>query len=158
MSDLLIRLYDLPTFDSEARVAASGVVVRRAIAPERHVILDWVREHFSEGWASECAVAIGHVPSTLLIAVRGQELLGFACYDATMRGFFGPTAVHEDARGLGIGEVLLIETLRQMREAGYAYGVIGGAGPVGFYKKRLDAVDIPGSEPGIYGGLLKRQK
>lgn len=157
MSDLLIRLYDLPRFDSEASVAAAGISIRRAIAPERHLILDWVRTHFSEGWASECAVAIGHVPSTLLIAVRGQELLGFACYDATMRGFFGPTAVHEGSRGLGIGEVLLIETLRAMREAGYAYGVIGGAGPVGFYKRRLDALDIPGSEPGIYGTMLRPQ-
>lgn len=156
MSDLLVRLYDLPTLESEERVKQAGITVRRAIAPERHVILDWVRAHFSEGWASECAVAIGHSPSTLYVAVRDGELMGFACYDATMKGFFGPTAVHENARGLGIGEVLLIETMRGMREAGYAYGVIGGAGPVGFYKKRLDCIDIPGSEPGVYAGMLRR--
>ncbi|HEV7291263.1 MAG TPA: GNAT family N-acetyltransferase, partial [Devosia sp.] len=41
------------------------------------------------------------------------------------------------------------------REAGYGYAVIGGAGPVEFYQKRLDAMVIPNSVPGIYAGLLK---
>ena len=42
-----------------------------------------------------------------------------------------------------------------MREAGYAYAVIGDAGPAGFYRKRLDAFEIPGSRPGIYAGMLR---
>ena len=42
-----------------------------------------------------------------------------------------------------------------MREAGYAYAVIGDPGPVAFYRKRLDALEIPNSEPGIYRGLLR---
>jgi len=44
-----------------------------------------------------------------------------------------------------------------MREAGYDYAVIGDPGPVAFYKNRLDVMDIPGSDPGIYAGLLRRQ-
>jgi predicted GNAT family acetyltransferase len=48
--------------------------------------------------------------------------------DATMKGFFGPTGVDEAQRGKGIGEALLIATLKGMREAGHAYGVIGGPG------------------------------
>ena len=42
-----------------------------------------------------------------------------------------------------------------MREAGYAYGVIGDPGPVAFYQKRLDALEIPKSKPGIYAGMLR---
>ena len=61
----------------------------------------------------------------------------------------------EATRGQGIGEALLIATLKSMREAGYGYAIIGDPGPVAFYKKRLDALDIPGSEPGIYKGLLR---
>jgi hypothetical protein len=38
MSDLLVRLYDLPDFPSEAKVAAAGVTVRRALPPERHFV------------------------------------------------------------------------------------------------------------------------
>ena len=65
---------------------------------------------------------------TVWIATRGEALLGFACHDATAKGFFGPTAVAEAERGKGIGEALLFATLRGMREAGYAYAIIGGVG------------------------------
>jgi len=37
-----------------------------------------------------------------------------------------------------------------LRELGYAYAIIGGAGPVDFYVKTLGAIPIPGSSPGIY--------
>jgi GNAT superfamily N-acetyltransferase len=157
MSDLLVRLYDLPVFAAEEKVRAAGIVVRRAISPERHVIIAWVRTHFSEGWVSEVALGMSQQPTTVYVAVRGQELLGFACYDTTAKGFFGPTGVDEAARGQGIGETLLISTLRAMREAGYAYGVIGDPGPVEFYTKRLDALEIPKSKPGHYAGMLYRR-
>lgn len=157
MSDLLVRLYDLPVFAAEEKVRAAGVVVRRAISPERHIIVDWVRKHFSEGWVSELVLGMSQQPTTVYIAVRGQELLGFACYDTTAKGFFGPTGVDEAARGQGIGETLLISTLRAMREAGYAYGVIGDPGPVEFYTKRLEALEIPKSKPGHYAGMLYRR-
>ena len=157
MPDLLIRLYDLPEDPAAAKVAAAGVTVRRALPPERHVVLDWVRTHFSEGWVSEAALGLCQMPVTVWIATRGNDLLGFACHDTTARGFFGPTGVAETARGQGIGEALLFATLRGMREAGYGYAVIGDPGPVAFYRKRLDAMEIPGSEPGVYRGMLRKK-
>ena len=153
--DLLVRLYDLPDFPAEAKVAAAGIVIRRALPPERHVILDWIERHFYKPWVSEAALAMSQQPPTLWVAIRGGELLGFACADASARGFFGPTGVAEAARGQGIGEALLITTLRGMREMGYAYAVIGAVGPVEFYQKRLDAMPIPNSHPGIYRGMLR---
>ena len=158
MSDLLVRLYDLPTFEAEAKVAQAGIVVRRAIPPERQVILDWVGAQFSAGWASEASVALSSLPVTCWVAVKDGELLGFACHDATAKGFFGPTGVLESARGRGIGEALLIATLKGMREAGYAYALIGDPGPVEFYRKRLDALEIPNSKPGIYAGMLRARR
>ena len=154
MTDLLVRLYDLPVFEAEEKVRQAGVIVRRAIAPERQVILDWIGRHFSTQWVSEAAVGIGQVPSTVYVATRNGELLGFACYDTTTKGFFGPTGVDEAERGQGIGEALLIATLKGMREAGYGYAAIGDPGPVAFYKKRLDAFEIPKSKPGVYAGML----
>ena len=154
MTDLLVRLYDLPVFEAEERVRAAGVMVRRAISPERHVVLDWIGRHFGPAWVSEAELGMSQQPPTVYLAVKGQELLGFACYDTTAKGFFGPTGVDEEARGQGIGEALLIATLKGMREAGYAYGVIGDPGPVGFYTKRLDALEIPKSKPGHYAGML----
>jgi GNAT superfamily N-acetyltransferase len=155
LADLLVRLYDLPVFEAEAKVRTAGIVVRRALSLERHVILGFIRKHFSELWASEAALALSQQPPTIEIAFKGQSLLGFACYDTSAKGFFGPTGVDQAARGQGIGEALLIATLRAMREAGYAYAVIGDPGPVAFYTKRLDALEIPKSKPGQYAGMLR---
>ena len=151
MPDLLVRLYDLP---EDTSGLPSGVVVRRALAPERRRVADWVGKTFFPNWASECEVAFSGHPISTWIATRNDRLVGFACADATARGFFGPTGVAKRERGKGIGEALLMATLRGMREAGYAYAVIGGAVQVDFYLKRLDALEIPGSVPGFYRDLL----
>lgn len=154
MGDLLVRLYDLPQLEATARVAAAGIVIRRALPPERHLILAWIEARFSPYWVSEAATGLSQMPPTLLLAVRDGQVLGFACFDTTAKGFFGPTGVDEPVRGQGIGEALLIATLRAMREAGYAYAVIGDPGPVAFYTRRLDALEIPKSAPGLYAGML----
>lgn len=153
--DLLVRLYDLPDFPSEAKVAAAGITIRRAIPPERYVVLDWIEQHFQRIWRGEAALALSQQPVTCWIAIRDNQLLGFACHDTSAKGFFGPTGVDEAERGKGIGDALLIATLRGMREAGYAYAVIGDPGPIEFYQKRLDAMVIPKSKPGIYRGMLR---
>lgn len=156
MADLLVRLYDLPEIEATTRVAAAGITIRRAIPPERYFIIDWVREKFQEIWAGEVSAGMARMPVTVLVAVKDGKLLGFACFDTSAKGFFGPTGVDEEARGQGIGEALLLATLRAMFEDGYAYAVIGDPGPVEFYKKRLDALEIPGSKPGIYRGMLRK--
>jgi GNAT superfamily N-acetyltransferase len=158
MADLLVRLYDLPVFEAEARVAKAGITIRRAIPPERYFIIEWVRREFQDVWASEVSAGMSRMPVTVWIAERNGELLGFACHDTSAKGFFGPTGVAESARGKGIGEALLITTLKGMREAGYGYAVIGDPGPVEFYTKRLDALEIPGSKPGIYKGMLRKRE
>lgn len=153
MADLLVRLYDLPQHDA-ARVTGAGVTIRRALAPERDIVIAWTGRHFSAHWASEVAVGFAHQPIDVFIAHNESGLLGFACGDVTARGFFGPTGVDEAARGQGIGEALLFAVLDDLKTKGFAYAVIGGAGPVGFYKSKLDAMEIPGSEPGWYAGML----
>ncbi len=153
---MLVRLYDLP--ESSSRVdalRAGGIDVRRALAPEKHVVVAWVREHYGEGWASECDVSFARLPIACFRAQRGQEVLGFACYDATAKAFFGPTGVLERERKQGIGTALLLVTLQAMAADGYAYGIIGGTGPQAFYAKAVGAVPIAGSTPGIYAKLLR---
>lgn len=155
MIDMLVRLYDLP--DPTAlyqSVAGAGVTLRRARAFEKHTVAAFAREHFSEKWVSEVEVALSRQPVACFIATRDRRILGFACFDITQRGFFGPTGVIEDARGLGIGKALLMKTLEALRESGHAYAIIGGVGPREFYAKACGAVEIPGSDPGVYGDLL----
>jgi GNAT superfamily N-acetyltransferase len=153
---MLVRLYDLP--ESVSRVRAlheAGVELRRALAPERHVVVSWVRQHFSEGWASECEVSFGRLPISCFRAQRGQDVLGFACYDATAKAFFGPTGVLERERKQGIGTALLLVTLHAMAAEGYAYAIIGWAGPADFYAKAVGAVPIASSQPGIFANFLR---
>jgi hypothetical protein len=42
-----------------------------------------------------------------------------------------------------------------MAAQGYAYAIIGGAGPTGFYVKTVGAMPIDGSTPGIYRDKLR---
>ena len=155
MIDMLVRLYDLP--DSTGvyeKVAASGVALRRARAFEKHTVAEFARVNFSPKWVSEVEVAMTRQPISCFIATRDKEILGFACYETTQRGFFGPTGVSETARGLGLGKALLFKSLEGLRELGYAYGIIGGVGPKEFYSKNCGAIEIPGSDPGTYSDLL----
>jgi predicted N-acetyltransferase YhbS len=62
--------------------------------------------------------------------------------------------VRSDLRKQGIGTGLLLLALQAMREEGYAYAIIGGAGPTAFYERAVGAIIIPGSAGGIYEGKL----
>ncbi|MFH0726163.1 MAG: GNAT family N-acetyltransferase [Pseudomonadota bacterium] len=159
MSDMLVKLYDL-TWDSGfvSEQAELGICIRKPIGPEKHVIIDWVKEHFSAGWASETDVAISRVPGACFIAVQSEQLIGFACYDATALGFFGPIGVQEAYRGKRTGNALLRACLLDMTLKGYGYAIIGQAGAVTFFEKSVGAVEIKDSTPGIYHSLLRKKK
>ena len=155
MTDMLVRLYDLPPLEPVlAEQQRQGILVRRAMAAEKHFVVAWVRQTFSEHWASECDVAFSHLPVSCFIAIEQDHLLGFACHDACYKNFFGPTGVAESHRGRGIGAALLLACLHAMKEQGYAYGIIGGVGPVDFYERVVGAVIIENSTPGIYPDML----
>ena len=55
------------------------------------------------------------------------------------RGGFGPTGVEESLRGLGIGKVLFLRCLRNMKGRGYHRCEIGWVGPISFYAHTADA-------------------
>ena len=158
MADMLVKLYGLPGLDSAlAGASARGVTVRRAIPPEKPQVLAWMQANFP-AWAAEMETAFCRAPVSCFLAVRGESLLGFACYDATCRNFFGPTAVLAAERGHGLGRALLLAALHAQREQGYAYSIIGGVGPPDFYVKAVGAIPIEGSTPGVYAGMLAARR
>jgi hypothetical protein len=155
MPDLLVRLYDLPDVTPLVTVlAARGIVIRRAMAYEKHPIVEWVKEMFSPGWAGECDTAFSNHPASCFIATDARKIAGFACYDCTCLNFFGPTGVDAGKQGAGIGKALLLSGLHDMAARGYAYAVIGGAGQAGFFVHVAGAMPIDGSSPGIYTDQL----
>ncbi|MGE0599025.1 MAG: GNAT family N-acetyltransferase [Dehalococcoidia bacterium] len=150
MPDMLVKLYDLADVSPEvAALRERGVHCRRAEAYERSAVLAFARSHFPH-WADELAVGFGSAPPPVYIAVEQGTVLGFACYNVTRPNFFGPTGVDESRRGEGIGRVLLLQCLGALKAEGYAYAIIGGVGPAGFYEKAVGGTLIPGSDPGIY--------
>ncbi|MEB2844157.1 GNAT family N-acetyltransferase [Rhizobiales bacterium RZME27] len=158
MPDMLVNLYASECSALAEKANGGSAIIRTALAPEMHVVVEWVRKHFSDNWASEVSVAFSRQPIACLIAVDNGQLLGFACYDTTARGFFGPTGVAEEARGRGIGLALFSDCLQTMKTIGHAYAFIGDAGPVDFYKSAVDAIEIPARDKGLYEGMLRRPK
>ena len=157
MTDMLAKLYNLPPVEVLiAELDANDIMVRRALAPEKHHVARWVGEQFSDFWKSEAEVAIGRNPPTCWIAIENEQMLGFSCYDTTSKGFLGPIGVAETGRGKGVGKVLLLACLHAMRLDGYGYAIIGGVGPVEFYQKTVGATVIEDSTPGVYRGLLRK--
>lgn len=153
---MLVKLYELPEYESlKSKLLNNGIIIRRAMAYEKQKIVHWIQENFEDGWASECDVAFSNSPISCFIAIKEGNILGFACYEATCKAFFGPTGVIESQRGLGIGRALLMSALLGLSQLGYAYGIIGDVGPVEFYKKAVGAILIEGSTPGIYRNTLQ---
>jgi predicted N-acetyltransferase YhbS len=155
MPDLLVKLYELPELESRLQpLREQGTLVRTAMAYEKPQVVAWVREAFGVGWAGECDVAFGNRPISCLIATANGAIVGFACYDATCRDYFGPVGVATHARQRGIGNALLIACLHAMRTLGYGYAIVGGTDNPGFYRRAVGATPIEGSAPGIYRDRL----
>jgi hypothetical protein len=172
MADMLVKLYALPDMPPVlAKLAEQGIEIRRARSWESVPLSEWINTHFSANWVRECQAALCHRPETCFIAIEKhpistptndpydnmavERIIGFSCYDATRKGMFGPEGVREDYQGKSIGKALLLSCLWDMLAMGYAYAVIGWAGPTEFYHKTVGATLIEGSEPGIYTGPLQ---
>lgn len=156
MPDLLVNLLKLPPLQPLLdELKDASVQIRRAQPFEITHVRQFIEEEFSIAWADEVSVGFGYKPISVYIATRNATVIGFAGYECTRKSFFGPTGVIEGERGRGIGKALLIASLWGLRELGYVYAIIGGAGPVEFYQETVGAIVIPDSEPGIYTDLLK---
>lgn len=149
MADMLVRLYDLPELQP-ALENLGDVQVRPAYPYELSPLRHFVKAHFSRGWADEIVPGFSRQPISVFIAHAADRCVGFAAYECTTRNFFGPEGVLKQYRGRGVGRALLLSCLHAMARMGYAYAIIGGAGPVDFYARCCGAVAIEGSSPGFY--------
>lgn len=152
MPDLLVPLYKLPPRNTaDAILEREQIIIRRPMTYELAKVSAFIVTHFSRQWADEVAATFSRQPITSFIALENNKVVGFAAFETTTRGFFGPTGVAESHRKRGIGQALLLSTLWGMYDYGYSYGIIGSAGPVDFYQKVVPGTSvIEGSNPGIY--------
>lgn len=156
--DLLVKLWELPEkAPALKRMAEQNISIKRVIAPDKQRVLSFVQTHFGDGWMHECEAALSTVPSTCYIAVQNKEVIGFACFEATGKDYFGPIGIAPELRAGGVGTALLLMCLHSMWEMGYAYAIIGWADEAkAFYRKTVGAVPIEGGHPAIYQNLIRK--
>lgn len=165
MADMIVNLYTVKK-DVELcnGLEGAGIKIVRALAPDKVKILKFIEEHAESNWAegsrdnwmSECDIAMNMSPPACFLAVKDHKIVGFACYNATAKGFFGPTGVLVEQQKKGIGKALLLEALVAMKEEGFGYAVIGWPADtaISFYEKVVGAEIIKNSEPSVYSRLV----
>ena len=103
-------------------LASEGVAVREATPADIVPVLTFLQAHFGWDWHREATGIFNDLyngdPRSvgMLVAVRGEEILGYAQYRGER---FGPFGVRPDLRSQGIGRVLLAHTLLRMRASGF---------------------------------------
>ncbi len=157
MADMLVKLYELEDCpELYATLKVEGIHIARCLSPDKHKVINYIKENFSEGWGSECEAAFAHPTPTIFIAVKDKKVIGFAAYEATAKNFFGPTGVSAEFRKKGIGRALMLKCLLSMREEGYGYAIIGWIAKSAqhFYETYAGATIIEDSHPGVYSRLI----
>ncbi|MFD1542601.1 GNAT family N-acetyltransferase [Nonomuraea guangzhouensis] len=124
---------DLSVDDDLVRLAQRDVYVHTAAEQGRERVAAFVREHWNENWAWEAVNATG-----LHYAERDGRILGFAAW-GSRPAWFGPMGTAPEARGLGVGGVLLRRCLADMRAAGQSSAQISWVGPLRFYSRAVGA-------------------
>ena len=150
--DMIVNLYSLPEIETN-----SNIKIKRAFVGDKERILPFVEENFQKNWVYEVEHALMSDVSKCFLATEDGKILGFACYDSSAKGFFGPIGVLEERRGENIGRALLIKTLTAMQEYGYGYAIIGWVSEAEqFYRKTVGAEFIKGGTPenGVYSNLI----
>lgn len=158
MADMLVKLYNIPnSYAIEEKLSEECIKIKKALAPDRSRIIDFSRICAKEDYSDEVNAAFSNNPVTCYIATKEKKIIGFACYEATAKDFFGPMAVLENERKKGIGKALLLRSLASMQELGYAYAIIGwpARSAVDFYKKCAGAIMIDEKSSGIYKRMIE---
>ena len=157
MADMLVKLYPLPTAPGlEEKLHSKGIRIQKALAPDMSKVIAFAEENGRPNWADEIRVCFSNQPVSCYIAVKDKQIIGFGCYEATARGFFGPTLVKESERGQGVGAALLLACLFSLKELGYVYAFIGWPDDkaIPFYEKVTGGMMIPGGGVGVYSRMV----
>lgn len=127
---------DLEPFDSIPDA------VRRATQSERERVLAFVEREFGPMWRFETSHAFLHpAPTFFYVLDDAGAVAGFAAHDANNRGlgFFGPTGVAKHLRGRGLGRMLLLASLADLRRMGHRRAIIPWTDALEFYRKSCGA-------------------
>jgi len=120
--------------------------IRKVNKKEINKLVHFIGYNFSNDWSQTIREAFSlNEPPVYVAFDDSGDIVGFAAYDIykNKKCYFGPMGVALSNRVKGIGYSLLHHCLKDMRDIGYEYAIIGQAGPIEFYEKACNAVVIP---------------
>jgi mycothiol synthase len=114
----------------------------RASHARRSEVLSWIERQFGAIWRFESEPSFDRDEVTMFLVDSEGSIAGFAAHDANNRGlgFFGPTGVSSKLRGRGLGRLLLLASLADLRARGFSRVVIPWTDALEFYRKSCGAV------------------
>ena len=142
--DMLVNLYEIDENHSY-NSKRYQIRIERILTPNIHQLEKFIKDNFDDNWTSEIKSACYKANPSCFIAINDKhEIVGFAAYDATCKGFFGPLGVKKEYRKKSIATDLIYKTLLSMKDDGYAYAIIGGVSEeVAYvYQKSVNAQKI----------------
>lgn len=117
-----------------------GISITLATQAESESVCRWVKGKFSTEWASEVEISIRNsekdrsgTVGTVVARDKTGEIIGFSTQGALEPHWFGPIGVDEKRRKLGVGSILLFESLKRMKMRGVIEAVICWTGHLFFY-------------------------
>lgn len=152
-NDMIVNLYRIPTLEDRK----DTIQIKRAFVGDKEAILTFIKENFSNSWVYEAEHALLQEVPKCFIAVENKKVIGFACFDSSAKGFFGPIGVLSEYRGKKVGQALLLKILYAMKEYGYGYAIIGWVSDAElFYRKTVGAEFIKGGNPenSVYSNMI----
>jgi mycothiol synthase len=114
----------------------------RASHSRRAEALAWIERQFGRIWRFESEPAFDRDEPTMFLVENEGAIAGFAAHDANNRGlgFFGPTGVSRQLRGRGLGRLLLMASLADLRSRGFSRVIIPWTDSLEFYRKSCGAL------------------
>ena len=147
----------LNTFEKEPVLKKEGYKYERVQLEDFDKTYDFVKQQFpSNTWAAEVKFSFTFSPPTTFIAKdANNNIVGWATHSQFFPGSFGPTGVKESLRGKGIGTILFLWCLWDIKQKGVEICEIMwvGGDTVKFYSKAIGAYISP-----IFYPMYKRIK
>ena len=129
----------LDTTADVERLAAAGLRVARLGPADTGALERFMLAFFSPGWLIETLWALDFTPVPCHVVWDGEQIVAFAAAECTNPSWFGPMGTAPSHRRHGLGRVLLLRCLDDLRLAGYRQAQIGWVGPLGFYARHCGA-------------------
>lgn len=141
------------TTKKETALLNHGIEIKRAKVHDKQNVIDFVKDGWAL-WKHEIETAFKDDPPSIHVAylharlprhggqaARQGEIMAFSAHNGNNKGtgWFGPMGTHPDLRGKGIGSILLLRCLYDMKQMGQKRAIIPWVDHIDFYAHHANA-------------------